>query len=79
MLSVLTIAGESSKSDKARPFKGVDGCVCEIALRHRADAFRVFYTSRGVEFDERRGPTWAERARLKPTGTRRFWEEQLVC
>jgi phage-related protein len=43
MLSALTIAAEGSKSDKAKPFKGVNGGVFEIALRHRGDAFRVIY------------------------------------
>ncbi len=43
MLSALTIAAEGGKSDKAKPFKGVDGGVLEIALRHRGDAFRVLY------------------------------------
>lgn len=46
MLSALTIAAEGSKSDKARPFKGVDGGVFEIALRHQGDAFRVLYAVR---------------------------------
>jgi phage-related protein len=31
------------KVDTAKPFKGVDGGVFEIALRHRGDAFRVIY------------------------------------
>jgi phage-related protein len=43
MLSALTIAAEGSKSDKAKPFRGVDGSVFEIALKHRGDAFRVLY------------------------------------
>lgn len=43
MLSALTIAAEGGKSDKAKPFKGVDGGVFEIALEHRGDAFRVIY------------------------------------
>ena len=43
MLSALTIAAEGSKSDKAKPFKGVDGGVFEIALMRRGDAFRVLY------------------------------------
>ena len=43
MLNALTIAAEGSKSDKAKPFKGVDGGVFEIALRHRGDAFRAIY------------------------------------
>ena len=43
MLDALTIAAEGGKSDKAKPFKGVDGGVFEIALRHRGDAFRTIY------------------------------------
>jgi phage-related protein len=43
MLNALTIAAEGSKSDKAKPCKGVDGGVFEIALRHRGDAFRAIY------------------------------------
>ena len=43
MMGALTIAAEGSKSDKAKPFKGVEGGVFEIALRHRGDAFRVIY------------------------------------
>ncbi len=40
---MLTLAAEGSKGDKAKPFKGVDGGVFEIASRHRGDAFRVIY------------------------------------
>lgn len=43
MLRALTIATEGSRSDKAKPFKGVDGGVFEIALKHRGDAFRLIY------------------------------------
>ena len=43
MLSALTVAAEGSKSDKAKPFKGVEGGVFEIAIRYRKDAFRVLY------------------------------------
>ncbi|MBM9538153.1 type II toxin-antitoxin system RelE/ParE family toxin [Desulfobulbus alkaliphilus] len=43
MLSALTIAAEGTKSDKAKPFKGIDGGVFEIALKHRGDAFRLIY------------------------------------
>jgi len=43
MLSALTIAAEGGKSDNAKPFKGVDGGVFEIAIQHRGDAFRVIY------------------------------------
>ena len=43
MLTALTIAAEGGKADKAKPFKGVDGGVFEIALGHRGDAFRTIY------------------------------------
>ncbi|WP_239650088.1 type II toxin-antitoxin system RelE/ParE family toxin [Methylocucumis oryzae] len=43
MLDALTIAAESGKSDKAKPFKGVGGGVFEIALKYRGDAFRTLY------------------------------------
>ena len=43
MLNALTIAAERSKSDKAKPFKDIDGGVFEIALKHRGVAFRVLY------------------------------------
>jgi len=43
MMNALTIAAEGSKSDKAKPFKGVDGGVFEIVLKYRGDAFRVLY------------------------------------
>lgn len=43
MFDALTIAAEGGKSDKAKPFKGVDGGVFEIALRYRGDAFRTIY------------------------------------
>ncbi len=43
ILRALTVAAEGGKSDKAKPFKGVDGGVFEIALRHRGDAFRAIY------------------------------------
>jgi phage-related protein len=39
----LSVAAEGGKSDKAKPFKGVDGGVFEIALKHRGDAFRAIY------------------------------------
>ena len=43
MLSALTMAAEGNKSDSAKPFKGMDGGVFEITLRHRDDAYRVIY------------------------------------
>src|SRR5260370_37402823 len=42
----LTVAAEGGKSDKAKPFKGVDGGVFIIGLRHRGDAFRAIYAVR---------------------------------
>jgi phage-related protein len=43
MLRALTIAAEGSKADIVKPFKGIDGGVFEITLKHRGDAFRVLY------------------------------------
>jgi phage-related protein len=43
ILDALTKAAEGGKSDKAKPFKGLDGGIFEIALKHRGDAFRVVY------------------------------------
>lgn len=43
MRDALTLAAEGQMSGKAKPFKGVEGGVFEIALRHRGDAFRVIY------------------------------------
>ena len=43
MLSALTIAAEGGKADTAKPFKGFDGGVFEIALRYRGDAYRAIY------------------------------------
>jgi phage-related protein len=43
MLDALTLAAEGGKSDKAKPFKGVEGGVFEIALKYRGDAFRTLY------------------------------------
>jgi phage-related protein len=43
MFDALTVAAEGGKSDKAKPFKGLDGGVFEIALRYRTDAFGSIY------------------------------------
>jgi phage-related protein len=43
MFDALTLAAEGELSGKAKPFKGVDGGIFEIALRHRGDAFRAIY------------------------------------
>ena len=48
MLDALTVAAEGGKSDKAKPFEGVDGGVFEIALRYRGDAFRTSTPSRSA-------------------------------
>ena len=50
MLNALTIAAEGGKSDNAKPFKGIDGGVFEIAIRYRGDAFRVIYAVKIGEF-----------------------------
>lgn len=42
-LRALTVAAGGGKADKAKPFKGVEGGVFEIALKYRGDAFRVLY------------------------------------
>jgi phage-related protein len=41
--AALTVTAEGAKPDKAKPFKGVDGGVFEIAVRCRGDAFRILY------------------------------------
>jgi phage-related protein len=46
MLAALDVAARGGKSDDAKPFKGVDGGVFEIAIRHRGDAFRAIYALR---------------------------------
>lgn len=43
MLDALTVAAEGGMSNKAKPFKGVEGGVFEIALKYRGDAFRTLY------------------------------------
>ncbi len=43
IFDALTVAAEGGKSDKAKPFKGIDGGVFEIAIRYRGDAFRSIY------------------------------------
>jgi len=43
MLTALTIAAKGEKSDNAKPFKGIDGGVFQIGIRHRGNAFRVIY------------------------------------
>jgi phage-related protein len=43
ILRALVIAAEGSKADIAKPLKGMDGGVFEIALKHRGDAYRTIY------------------------------------
>lgn len=43
VFDALSVAAEGGKSGKAKPFKGVDGGIFEIALKHRGDAFRAIY------------------------------------
>ena len=42
-LAVLTIAADGGKADVAKPMKGMDSGVFEIALPYRGNAFRVVY------------------------------------
>ena len=41
--TALFIAARGGKADSAKPFKGVDGGVFEIALARRGEAFRTVY------------------------------------
>ncbi len=41
ILRAITIAAEGRKDDLAKPFKGVDGGIFEIALKHAGNAFRA--------------------------------------
>ncbi len=43
MLRALTVAAEGSKSDIAKPMKGLSSGVYEIALAYRSDAYRTIY------------------------------------
>jgi phage-related protein len=43
VLRALAIAAEGGKADIAKPFKGIDHGVFEIALKHRGDAYRAIY------------------------------------
>ena len=46
MMGALTVAAEGEKADTAKPFKGVDGGIFEIAVKHRGNAFRAIYAVR---------------------------------
>jgi phage-related protein len=43
MATALASAASGRKADTAKPFKGADGGVFEIALKHRGNAFRLIY------------------------------------
>ena len=43
MMRALSVASAGEKADIAKPFKGVDGGVFEIAVKHRGNAFRSIY------------------------------------
>ena len=43
--TALTIAAEGGKADIAKPLKGLDPGVMEIAIRYRTDAWRVVYVT----------------------------------
>jgi hypothetical protein len=59
------------KADTAKPFKGVDGGVFEIALHHRGDAFRVLYGS--CRSARRFGSFTHSRRNRKPESRRHGW------
>ncbi|MGC2108848.1 MAG: type II toxin-antitoxin system RelE/ParE family toxin [Candidatus Korobacteraceae bacterium] len=42
-LTALTIAAEGSKTDIAKPMRGLGSGIFEIALAHRGNAYRVVY------------------------------------
>ncbi len=46
MFDALSVAASGGKSAKAKPFKGVEGGVFEIAIQSRGDAFRAIYALR---------------------------------
>jgi phage-related protein len=46
MFDALSIAANGGKSAKAKPFKGVEGGIFEIAIQSRGDAFRAIYAVR---------------------------------
>jgi phage-related protein len=41
--TALSIAARGGKADTAKPFKGVDSGVFEIALKHHGNAYRTIY------------------------------------
>ena len=43
--TALTIAAEGGKADIAKPLKGSDSGVFQIAIRYRTDAWRVVYVT----------------------------------
>jgi phage-related protein len=48
--TALTIAARGGKADTAKPFKGIDGGVFEIAMKNRGNAYRIIYAVQiGVE------------------------------
>src|ERR1700733_755356 len=46
MFDALSVASNGGRSAKAKPFKGVDGGIFEIAIQRRGDAFRAIYALR---------------------------------
>ena len=43
--TALTIAAEGGKADIAKPLKGAEPGIFQIAIRHRTDAWRVVYVT----------------------------------
>ena len=50
ILRVLTVAAEGRKADIAKPLKGLESGVFEVALKYRTDAYRTVYA---LQFKER--------------------------
>ncbi len=46
ILRALTIAAEGRKADIAKPMKGFESGIFEVALRYRTDAYRTVYALR---------------------------------
>ena len=49
IVTALRIAARGEKADIAKPMKGMDAGIYEIALAHRGDAFRAVYA---IQIDE---------------------------
>ena len=67
-LAALTMAAEGGKADSAKPLKGVEGGVFEIALPFRGNAYRVVDAA---AVSERMSGSWTRFRRSPRPGSRR--------